>query len=226
MYKLILLDADRTVLDFDRAEEYSITKGLKDKGVDMDFDSLIETYREINMALWHAYELGEFDKKKIPAERYRRLFDAFGIELDPVEFGGVYLDNLSQCGFVLDGAVDLCKYLHEKYKVVILTNGIKFVQDGRMEKAPIKDYVHDIVISDEVGYPKPYVEIFDFTLNKVGDYDKSEILMIGDSLTSDIQGGINYGIDTCWYNPEKSEKKRGIEPTYEIHALEELYKLL
>ncbi len=226
MYKLILLDADRTVLDFDKAEEDSIRKGLEEKGLNLDFNQVINDYRTINMELWHAYEKGEFDKKKIASERYRRLFHKYGLDLDPIEFGKIYLDNLSQCGYVLDGAVDLCKYLYNKYKVVILTNGIKSVQDSRMEASPIKDYVHDIVISDEVGVPKPHREIYEFTLNKVGNYDKNEILMIGDSLSSDIKGGQNFGIDTCWYNPGEETGLVDIKPTYEIKDLKDLYEIL
>ncbi len=226
MYKLILLDADRTVFDFDKAEEDSIRKALEEKGINLDLKEVIENYRAINMELWHAYENGEFDKKKIPVERYKRLFDIYNLKLDPHEFGKTYLENLSQCGYILDGALDLCKYLYDKYKVVILTNGIKFVQESRMKHSPIKDYIHDLVISDEVGFPKPYKEIYEFTLNKVGSYDKEEILMIGDSLSSDILGGLNFGIDTCWYNPFSQVGDSNIKPTYEIKELKELYQIL
>ncbi len=226
MYKLILLDADRTIFDFDKAEVYSVKQAFSSYNISGDLEKMVNRYKVINMKLWKLYEIGEMDKKKIPAERFRQLFKEYELNIDPVEFGQEYLRNLSNSGFIIDGALELCQYLYSKYKVVILTNGIKYVQDSRLEHSSLKAFIHDMVVSDEVGTPKPNPEIFEFTLNKVGQYAKEDILMIGDSLTSDIQGGINFHIDTCWYNSDKTPSIVGINPTYTITKLEELYKLL
>lgn len=226
MYKLILIDADRTIFDFDRAEIHSVTEAFKAYQVTDKLDEIVARYKVINTKLWKEYEQGTMDKKKIPTERFRLLFAEHDIDLDPVEFGKEYLKNLTNNDFIIDGALDLCKYLHSKYKLVILTNGIKYVQEGRLAKSGLKDYIHDMVVSDELGIPKPNPEIYDYTLDKVGKYPKDEIIMIGDSLSSDIQGGINYSIDTCWYNSDETPSIEGVNPTYTVTTLEEIFEIL
>ena len=166
------------------------------------------------------------DKKRIPSLRFERLFEEFGIHKDPIVFGKAYLKNLAQSGFIIDGALELCQYLFENFKVAIITNGIKEVQDSRLEQSPLKPYIHHMIVSDEIGIAKPDPRIFEYAMKQIGDYKKSEIIMIGDSLTSDILGGINFGVDTCWYNSDESPSIKGIKPTYVISELSELYELL
>lgn len=226
MYKLILLDADRTIFDFDRAEIHSVTEALHKYGITENLEAIIASYIVINTKLWKLYERGEMDKAKIRGERFRLLFAEFNLDIDPNEFGEEYLRHLSNNGFIIDGALELCKYLYSKYKVVILTNGIKEVQERRLAKSNLRPFIHDMVVSDELGIPKPNAELYDFTLNKVGHFSKEEIIMVGDSLTSDIQGGINYGIDTLWYNSDKTPSKEDIKPTYTVTNLKDIYKIL
>jgi len=226
MYKLILIDADRTLFDFDRAEIHSIEQALKSNNITENLEVIVPRYKIINMELWKLLEQGGIKKSILRSERFKRLFDEFNIDLDPVRFGDEYLNNLSNNGFIIEGAKELCDYLHSKYKLVILTNGIKEVQDRRLAISELTPFIDDMVVSDEAGIPKPNPAIFDYTLGKIGHYEKSEMLMIGDSLTSDILGGINYSIDTVWYNSDASPSIDGINPTYTITDLKELYSLL
>lgn len=225
-YELILLDADRTLWDFDKSEVDSITKALIDNGIKDNIKEMIDSYKEINKELWKLYEEGKFDKKKIPAERFNRLFYKYELNLDGAEFGKQYLNNLSQCGDVLEGALELCMYLKGKYTIAIVTNGIKEVQESRMLHSPLKNYFENVIISDVVGVPKPDPGIFEYALEQVGHFEKDKILMVGDSLSSDIKGGMNFGIDTCWFYPEGKEEGIKSEATYTIYSLDELYQLL
>jgi putative hydrolase of the HAD superfamily len=116
--------------------------------------------------------------------------------------------------------------LHGNYKLAIVTNGLKDVQNNRIRKSVIGEYIKDIIISEEVGISKPDPGIFEHAFNNIEQYDKSRVLMVGDSLSSDIQGGINFGIDTCWYNPHKTQNQTQISPSYEISNLMELLSIL
>lgn len=226
MYKLILLDADNTIFDFGRAEEHALRESFKKYGITKDFKEIQEVYHGINSKLWDMLEQNLIAKDKLKTERFRKLFDFYNYDIDPVAFADYYLLKLGEGNFLLDGAVDICKYLASKYKVVILTNGIQAVQDSRIKNSEIYQYISDVVTSDEVGVNKPDKYIYQWTFNKLGYTDKESTLMIGDSLTSDIKGGLNFGIDTCWFNFNKIDNKTDIIPKYKIDSLEELYTLL
>ncbi|MGL1893580.1 MAG: YjjG family noncanonical pyrimidine nucleotidase [Spirochaetaceae bacterium] len=226
MYKLILLDADNTIFDYDRAEEYALFESFKKYGITGDYVKIRETYRGINSKLWKMLEDKLITKVKLKSERFSQLFEVYGYDIDPVSFSGYYLLKLGEGNFLLDGAVELCRYLANKYKVVILTNGIQSVQESRINSSEISQYIDDIVTSDEVGVNKPDKHIFQWTFDKLGYTDKDSTIIIGDSLTSDIKGGLNFGIDTCWFNFDQIENQTDIIPKYKIDKLSELYELL
>jgi 2-haloacid dehalogenase len=225
-YEVILFDADGTLFDYDKAEAHALEKTFKHFNFKYKEEHELRNYRIINKQIWIDYENGEINFKNLRIERFRRLFENYEENIDFNEFSNIYLSLLADGIFLIDGAEEVCRYLFEKYKIVILTNGIKDVQLSRINNSPLSKYIHDIITSEETGYKKPDVGIFDYTFNRIEHFDKGTTLIIGDSLSSDIQGGINYKIDTCWYNSIDEENKSGLKPNYEIKDLRQLIKLL
>ena len=133
---------------------------------------------------------------------------------------------LSEGSFLYEESLELVKDLAKNYRLTIITNGLCAVQDNRIKKSVIAEYFEDIVVSEEIGVSKPNPEIFQHALNNINYPHKNKVLMVGDSLRSDIQGGINFGIDTCWFNPGLNLNETGIEPTYTISDLTELKEIL
>ncbi|GKX32290.1 noncanonical pyrimidine nucleotidase, YjjG family protein [Vallitalea longa] len=227
MYEVVLLDADGTLFNYNMAEKYALGEAFKKFSYKGNIEEISKRYKTINLNLWLELEKGNITKDKLRYERFQRLFDEYELDFDAQEFSENYLLSLSECNFLIDGAEDICKYLKDKgYKVVILTNGIKKVQSSRLGRSDVKDYIDDMVVSEEVGVNKPDPLIYDYTFNLVNHSDKNSVIMIGDSLTADIQGGINYGIHTCWLNLDNISNDTNINPTYEIYSLSQLKDIL
>lgn len=227
MYKVVLLDADGTLFNYNMAEKYALEKAFKTFSYRGNIEEISKRYKVINLNLWLELEKGNITKDKLRYERFQRLFDEYELEFDAHEFSESYLSRLGESNFLIDGAEDICKYLKDKgYKVVILTNGIKKVQSSRLDTSAVRDYIDDMVVSEEVGVNKPDPMIYDYTFQLINHNEKDSVIMVGDSLTADIQGGINCGIHTCWLNLDNRRNDTGINPTYEIHSLSELKKIL
>jgi len=222
-YTWLLFDADNTLFDYDTAEATALANSFQQFGLDFDQTTGAQ-YRTINAQIWHDYELGHITQQDLRAERFRRLFTAVNLAVDAEAFSRQYLVNLSQASHLLDGAEALLRRLAARYHIAIITNGIASVQRPRLAASPIHDLVEAFVISEEVGVAKPDPAIFDVAFARMGQPAKAEVLIIGDSLSSDMQGGLNYGIDTCWYNP--AGKLASLPVTYEIRQLEELHSIL
>jgi len=226
MYKLILIDADNTLFDYDKAEAFALQSSLNDFGVTKDLEQIQNDYRAINKAMWQLLEKGQITKEALSLERFNALFEKHALTIRAKDFSQTYLRYLGQSSFLIKDAESIIKYLYEHYTVVIVTNGIKQVQYARMENSAIKDYHHGMVVSEDIGVSKPDPAFFEYALSLAKHRDKKSVLIIGDSLSSDIQGGINFGIDTCWYNYNHSEPELPIVPTYQIHALKEIMMIL
>jgi 2-haloacid dehalogenase len=183
------------------------------------------SYQEINHALWRDLEQGKISSAALRVERFNRLFAANALELDPEAFSEAYLRFLGEGTFLIQGAIELCEEL-AGCRLAIITNGIKEVQTSRIQGSPLSETFEQIIISEEAGCQKPETGIFDYAFAKLGISDKEKVLIVGDSLTSDIQGGINYGIDTCWFNPLGKENSSGVQPKYEIRVLSELLDIV
>ena len=222
-YKVILFDADRTLFDYDKAQENALKNTYNYLNLDFN-DNELQRYRVINDQLWSDLEKGIVNISTLKTERFKMLFEKQ--EFDYQAISDFYLYHLGEGSFEIEGAQEVCEVLSKKYQLVILTNGMTKVQHNRIAKSNLQPYISDIITSEETGYNKPDKAIFEHTLNKIGHGDKKSVLMIGDSLTSDIKGGINAGIDTCWYNSEYKERNPQIIPTYEIKVLKELLALL
>lgn len=215
-YKYLFLDIDDTILDFKKCEKNAISKTIEKYGLKAT-EELIETYSDINQGLWKAFERKEITKPELLTKRFDMFFSKLGVEINPDEVNYNYLTYLSEEVFLIDNAVKLLDNLKGKLKIYVLTNAVKRVQERRLEKSGLNKYFDEVFISEVVGYQKPDVRFYEKVYDMIGKPNKNEIIVLGDSLTSDIQGGINFGVDTCYFNPHNKEGK--IKPTFEIDCL-------
>ncbi len=225
-YEIIIFDADETLFDFKRSEKDALKNTMLEFDIEYDENYHLEIYKDINIVIWKEFEDGVITQKKLKIERFKRLSDRLNTSFDAVEFAKSYMKHLGDASFLYDDSIELLENLYETYRLTIITNGLTVVQDKRIRKSIIAKYFEDIVVSEEVDLSKPDPKIFELALNNIKHTDKSKVLIVGDSLTSDIQGGINFGIDTCWFNPNKIVNKTEIKPTYEISNLMDLKNLL
>ena len=237
-YKLVLIDLDDTLFDYPRAENsafrstfeemgfFKENRFLKNQNSEKFYTEIKKEYEKINSQLWKDLEKGVVDKEELKIIRFEKIIKKFELEYDSQKMSEIYLKKLGEGIFPFKSTEKLCKYLHSKYKIGIVTNGIKEVQYSRIKNSSISNYIDKIIISDEVGVNKPDKRIFEFAINYFGILDKSEVVMIGDSLEADIKGGINAGVDTCWVNLKNMKNKSKIIPKYEIRNLEEIFGIL
>ncbi len=218
-YKVILLDADDTLFDYDQAETYALMKTYAHFNKTFNIHEL-ERYKRINKEMWINFEKGIIDIKELRSKRFEKLF--FNEPISPDEVSDIYLEHLGEACFEHEGAKEVCEVLSSRYELVILTNGMAKVQQSRLRRSRLMPYIKAIITSEETGYKKPDAAIFEYALKQVGHKDKKSVLMAGDSLSSDIQGGINAGIDTCWYNFRHETNTTSVHPVYEIKELKEL----
>ncbi len=224
-YKWLLFDADGTLFDFDKVEERALLNTFAALGHECDA-RCAEIYREIDREIWMDFENGRISQENLRTKRFELLFDAIGIDCDAVEFSRRYLAELACGSDLIDGAEDLLKSLHGRVGLILITNGLADVQRPRFARSTLMPYFSDVVISEEVGVAKPDPKIFDVAFAKMGFPEREDVLIVGDSLTSDIRGGNNYGIDTCWFNPAGRRRVDGVGIHYEIGALRELLPLV
>ncbi len=225
MIKAVLLDSDDTLLDFTLAEHIALKKTLTEVGIE-PLDDTIALYSGINKRHWEMLERGELTRPQVLTQRFDRLFEALGIEGDSSRTQSIYETNLSIGHYFIPGAVELLEALQSKYKLYMVTNGNEKVQVPRLKSADIGHFFQEIFISQRIGYDKPRIEFFDACFAKMPSFEKDEMIIIGDSLTSDIQGGINAGIHTCWFNPHGKQGRADVVPEYTVSSLEEIPALL
>jgi len=224
-YDWVFFDADGTLFDYPAAEAAALRGAFA--GCGLRFDSGVgPLYSEINAAIWREYELGEITQGRLRTERFERLFERLGMSADPAEFSRRYLVILGGQTALLDGAEAIVRGLHGKLGLLLLTNGLADVQRPRFAASAIGEFFSEIVISEEVGVAKPDPAIFDLAFDRIGRPPRSSVLVVGDSLTSDVAGGIAAGLDTCWYNPAGVANGHGVEPTYEIRSLADLLEIV
>ena len=224
-YRWLLFDADGTLFDYDQAEAAAIANTFRE----FDFHYRPEyarVYREINGQIWRDFELGLIDQISLRTGRFVMLFKALELDADPERFSQKYLENLSMGTYLIDGAEEVLRILRPDFSLAIITNGLKDVQRPRFARSPIGEYFDVLVISEEVGAAKPDPAIFDVAFELIGQPPRKDVLMIGDSLTSDIAGGLGYGIDTCWFNPSHLEPVPDLDVQYEISDLRQLLNIL
>jgi 2-haloacid dehalogenase len=220
-YPWLLFDADGTLFDYETAERKALAATFGDAGLPYDA-AYLDIYRVINAEMWAAFERGEVTQPELHLDRFRRTMDDLGLQADIAAFGERYLYNLGHSPDLVDGAEDVVRELAGRHKLYLITNGIPAVQHTRLSLSPIAPFFEGITISGEVGHAKPDPRIFDAAFEGMGWPDKSDVLMIGDSLSADIAGGHVYGIDTCWYNPNGQTPDPGFPITYTVKSLREI----
>ena len=225
-YYCILFDADNTLLDFEAAESKALAETLVNYGIEPDAET-VQTYRTINEELWRQLEKGQVRREKLFNERFTRFLKAINAAGDGAEMNRNYLEQLSTHPDLMSAQVlDVLRELSEVATLAVVSNGVHKVQLRRLAESGVANFMEDIFISEKVGCEKPGARIFETALRSLGVENREHVLMVGDSLTSDIQGGANAGLDTCWLNPNHAENPGKVIPTYEIASLEELYPLV
>jgi len=223
-YTCVFLDMDNTILDFYACERTAIKTTLAKNGLPYD-DNTAKIYSKINDSYWKRYETGEIKREDIFVNRFVTLLDTLKIKGDPKKISDDYFLELSKGHDLIDGALDILKYLKQKgYLVYATTNGISKTQFRRIKEAEIEEYFEKVFVSEDVGAQKPDKKYYDFVRLNCKENDKSKILIIGDSQSSDILGGKNSGIDTCWCDFYGEE--RLFEPTFTVKSLEEIKYIL
>lgn len=224
-FETILFDADETLLDFSMTEKNALSNALAEAGIILTKDMRL-SYKKINKTVWTMLERGKITKEHLKVERWQRFIDHYDMDLDAKTMGARYLHYVGEGAFLVDGARQLCEDLHKDFELSIVTNGIGNVQHKRLDKADIKKYFKGIFISEEIGFNKPDIRYFDVVFETLNIMDKSKVIIVGDSLTSDMQGGINAGIATCWYNPFNLANDTDVVCDYEIKNLNELKDII
>ena len=225
-YKFLLFDLDHTLLDFDSAENIALTQLLEEEGVE-DIQAYKDYYVPMNKALWKDLEQKKIAKADLVNTRFSKLFSHFGIQKDGVYLAKRYQFFLSKQGQIFPGVENLLKTLiDEGYELYAATNGITFIQTGRIEQSGIAPYFKEIFISEQLHTQKPDTEFYEKIGARIPKFEKKYAHLIGDSLSADIQGGNNAGIDTIWYNPQHLENTTQLHPTYEVHSYKDLLDCL
>lgn len=227
-YTTLLFDADDTLLDFRKDEKQALVKALTHYGVPITEEN-IKIYSDINQGMWKQLERGEITKPELKRTRFKKFFEAIGFECDeePLTVNEHYLSLLGEGGNTLEGAVETVKKLYEDgYELYIITNGIAATQAKRLNRSGLLPYINEVFVSETIGYQKPRKEYFDAVLNNIKEKDKEKILVIGDSLTSDIQGAMNAGLPCCWLNRYGKELPDEYKVDYVIEDVREVFGVI
>ena len=224
-YDHIFLDSDNTLLDFDKAQEGAFADLLARYGV-LYTDGLYARYSELNHGYWKRFEQGSITKAKLCSERFEVFFGELGISVEGVEADRFYQSALSNQYQHMPYAEEVCQALQSRGKLTVVTNGVGTTALSRLKGSGLDKYMAHIVVSELVGHNKPSREFFDAAFEIAECKPSDKIIIIGDSLSSDIRGGINAGIDTCWYNPKGAAAPEDMEITYIITDLRQLLDII
>lgn len=224
-YNTLLFDADGTLFDFKRSEREAVADTLACHGVTVN-ENIIDSYSKINDSLWKKLELGEIKKSELKTHRFVLLAEKYGFVYDAEKVAATYAVELSNKSYLLDGALEICQNLSKVCRLYLITNGFKYMQQRRFDQSPLVPFFNGVFISEELGFEKPAVQYFDAVRSGVDAFDDKHTLIIGDSLSSDIRGGINAGIDVCWFNAEHADTPTDMNINYIIGDLNELYDIV
>ena len=223
--KKIMFDLDDTILDFHTAERHALKAAFDKLGIAAD-DELLTRYSEINAFCWQQLELGKMTREEVLVSRFEKLFREKGIRCAPRTAQDCYERFLESGHFFVPGAEELLEELYPKYDLYLVSNGNTVTQESRLKSAGIAPFFKGIFISEQIGVNKPDREFFEACFSEIPDFRAEDAVIVGDSLTSDIRGGINAGIKTCWFNPGHKPERDDIKADYMFHALSELPSLL
>lgn len=222
-YELILFDLDDTLLDFKAAEQTAFSALLSEFFI-RDDGKLLAAYSVINQQVWAELEQKLITPNQVKVLRFQRLIELFSLNITPHEMSKVYLSKLSENSTEIPGALQLLSSLSGEYRLGLVTNGLSQVQNPRIQNSGLRPYFEHVFISEELGVSKPSAEFFSLVFEKFQNPDKNQTLIVGDSMSSDIKGGIEFGIDTCWFNPDNHLPK--YNPTFSVTSLSSLLEHL
>ncbi|TCL55711.1 2-haloacid dehalogenase [Kineothrix alysoides] len=225
-FEIILWDVDQTLLDFKRSENYAVRYCFGLFGLKVT-DEIVAMYSGINEGFWKRIEKGEITKKEALVERFRAFFSQIGVTgVEPEEFQMHYADALGSVYYYQDDSYELVKQLKGQYRQYLVTNGVTHTQRKKLKLSGLDQLVEDIFVSEEIGVPKPQKEYFDRCFSRIQDFDKEKVIIVGDSLSSDMLGGNNAGLVTCWYNPGGLKNESEVRIDYEIKNLQDIISVL
>ena len=224
-YNTVLFDADGTILDFEKSEREALLEVLGNVGIDAD-NQAVAAYSQINDRLWKMLERKEIEREVLSYRRFELLAEHLGCDFDAKQMSKNYISTIAEKGYLLQGARELLDKLYGKVRMYVVTNGTESVQRGRHAKTGIEKYFDGIFISQVIGYNKPDERFFEHVAQSVPNFDKATTIVVGDSLSSDIKGGNNFDIDTCWYAPHTDAVATVATPTDTAHTYDEIYKII
>ncbi len=226
MIKFVLIDLDDTILDFHAAEAVAIRDTLRQFGIDPN-DGVIATYSKINRRMWQMLEQGEATRAEILVNRFALLFNSLGVVGDPAQAELTYEHELSKAYWFVEGAPEFLEELTRRgYRLYLASNGTTAVQTGRIKGSGIEKYFEKVFLSEEIGAVKPQAEYFDACFAAVPEMKREQTIIVGDTFSSDILGGFNAGIYTCWFNPKGRSAVGDRRPDGEITKLSQFFQLL
>ena len=225
MIEILFLDLDDTILDFHKAERLAIAKTLTAFDLEPTED-ILTRYHDINLMHWQMLERGELTRPQVLTGRFRMLFEELGRQVDAQAVARVYEKNLGIGHYFLPGALEAVQTLQKSYRLFLASNGTATVQHSRLTSAGLYPYFEKVFVSQELGSNKPAKAFFDACAAQIPGYAPEKAMMVGDSLSSDILGGINAGLPTCWVNPHHKPHPENITPDYQIETLSQLPELL
>ena len=226
MIRDVFLDVDDTILDFGRAEREALASALSQMGVGVT-DARIQKYHEVNLAHWQMLERGEITRERLLVRRFEKFFESVGVFANAEKTQRVYEYELGRRSYFLEGAEALLETLRtEGYRIFLASNGTTVVQAPRIKASGLDRICHGIFLSEEIGCDKPQKEFFDACFSRIEDFSPENAIILGDSLSSDILGGKNAGIKTCWFNPKNKPLMGEIVPDFEISKLSDFLKIL
>lgn len=221
-YKFLLFDLDDTLLDFKANEAVSLKKLFEGHGCSFS-EEILRLYHAVNSRLWCDYEKGLIPLEKVLSSRFFDTMEKLGTKIDGMEWENEYRELLGNGSQIVEGAFELCQKLSLTHRLFVITNGVSETQQKRLKLSGLHDYFESIFDSQSIGFQKPFKEYFDYVAESIEGFDKKRALIIGDSLQTDIKGGLISGIDTCWLNRESSKKAAEIPSTYTVTSLAEVH---
>lgn len=225
MKKIVLLDLDNTLIDFNECARHSIINSFNKHGFTYT-ENVFKTFITENVKIWKRLEKGEITKAELRANRWNIILGKLGIDYDGTIIEEEFENGVAQGAYAVEGAYELLDYLFPKYALYIVSNGFRFVQESRLKIGDFRKYFKDIFLSEDIGIQKPAKEFFDYCFEKLGNPEKNNVILIGDSLSADIIGGLNYGIDCVWFNKNADKLPADIKPTYTVNHLNEILNIL
>jgi 2-haloacid dehalogenase len=221
-YKLFLFDVDDTLLDFKATEKHCISEIFKHFGVVDKDHQIFSTYQKESQELWKQLELNQISKEFLKAERFRRTFSEHQIDVDPHAASDLYLEQLQETVILVEHAREILAELAQSAEIGIVTNGIESVQQQRLKKSQLDQYISFTVVSEACGYAKPDIRFFEHMAKIAKNFSKESALVVGDRLETDVLGAHNFGLDACWFNPLQARPHFDIQPKHQVRHLSEI----